>query len=406
MDALTGDLPRLEDLDLSNRGGRPCRVFVRADYNVPFEDGQITDDHRISATLPTLKRLGLDAVVVIGAHLGRPKGKHVAELSLAPVAEHLATLSGRTVSLASDVAGPDSLQRVAEAAAGDVVMLENLRFEAGEEGNDPEFARSLASLADVYVNEGFGVSHRAHASTVGVAHLLPGAAGLLCRQEVEILGGLLTDPRRPFVAVLGGAKVSDKIGVVSALLDKVDALVIGGGMSFSFLAAEGVEVGESLVEPESFATVRDALKKAERLGKKIHLPVDVVVADDFAESAEHKIVEAGDIPPGWRGLDIGPETVKRYASVVASAGSILWNGPMGVFEWPAFEAGTRGVAEAIADSPGYSVVGGGDSGAALAKFGLTDRVDYLSTGGGASLEFIEFGDLPGLKALREGVTGG
>lgn len=406
MDALIGALPRIEDLDLSNRDGRPCRVFVRADYNVPLEDGQITDDHRISATLPTLERLGPEVVVIIGAHLGRPKGKHVAELSLAPVARHLKNLTGRPVTLAKDVGGSDSLQRVAEAGSGDVVMLENLRFEAGEEGNDPQFALALASLADVYVNEGFGVSHRAHASTVGVAHLLPGAAGLLCRQEVEILGGLLNNPRRPFVAVLGGAKVSDKIGVVSALLDKVDALVIGGGMSFSFLGAQGVEVGDSLVEPEAFETVREALKKAENAGKEIYLPTDVVIADDFAESAAHKVVEAGSISPGWRGLDIGPETVRRYGSVLAGAGSILWNGPMGVFEWPAFEAGTLGIAEAIADSAGYSVVGGGDSGAALAKFGLADQVDYLSTGGGASLEFIEFGDLPGLRALREGVTSG
>ncbi|RIK09653.1 MAG: phosphoglycerate kinase [Acidobacteria bacterium] len=399
-------LPAIEDLDLSRRDGRPCRVFLRADYNVPLEDGEITDDHRIAATLPTLERLGSDVVVVVGAHLGRPKGKRVEELSLAPVAKHLEELIDRPVKLASDVAGPGAQSCVAEAAPGDVVMLENLRFEAGEESNDREFAHSLASLADVYVNEGFGVSHRAHASTVGVARLLPGAAGLLCRQEVEVLGGLLESPRRPFVAVLGGAKVSDKIGVVSALLDKVDALLIGGGMSFSFLGAQGFEVGDSLVEPESFETVQEALTKAEEAGKDIYLPTDVVIADDFAESAKHKIVGAGGISSGWRGLDIGPETVKRYSSVLAGAGSILWNGPMGVFEWPAFEAGTRGIAEAIAESPGYSVVGGGDSGAAVAKFGLSDQVDYLSTGGGASLEFIEFGDLPGLRALREGVTGG
>lgn len=403
MDEVIGQLPKIEDLDLSNRANRPCRVFVRVDYNVPIVGGQITDDHRIAATLPTLKHLGSEVVVIIGAHLGRPGGKRMANLSLAPVAQHLRHLTGRSVTLAGDVAGPESLQCAEKAVAGELILLENLRFEAGEEANDPEFARRLASLADVYVNEGFGVSHRVHASTVGVAQLLPGAAGLLCRQEVEVLGGLLSSPRRPFVAVLGGAKVSDKIGVISSLLDKVDALLIGGGMIFSFFGARGIAVGDSLVEPEAFETVRDALKKAGDAGKEIYLPTDVVIADDFAESAAHRIVEASGIPPGWRGLDIGPETVRRYSSVLASAGSILWNGPMGVFEWPAFEAGTLGIATAIADSPGYSVVGGGDSGAALAKFGLADRVDYLSTGGGATLEFIEFGDLPGLKALREGV---
>lgn len=399
-------LPSIDDLDLSERGRRPCRVLLRVDYNVPFDAGRISDTHRISATLPTLRRLrDAGVTILIASHLGRPGGEFVDKLTLAPVAAELSRELGVDVRMAPGLVGPEVAEFVSGGWPGDVIMLENLRFDPGEEANSPEFSAALAGLADVYVNDGFGVSHRAHASTVGVASRLPGAAGLLCRREVEILGGLLTSPARPFVAVLGGAKVSDKIGVVSALLERVDTLIVGGGMCFSFLAADGIDVGDSLVEPDSFDVVRSAVAAANADRKEIYLPTDVVVADEFAANATSKVVGVGEIEPGWMGLDIGPETARRYAEVIARAGSVLWNGPMGVFEWPAFQSGTRVVAEAVAASDAFSVVGGGDSGAALVEFGLTDKVDHFSTGGGASLEFIELGDLPGLRALRDGPKG-
>lgn len=376
-------------------------MLVRVDYNVPMENGRITDDHRITSTLETLEYVAGAGIPVIATHLGRPKGRMVPELSLGPIATHLEMLIGRRVTLVTEY----GVEQVTAVRQGEVAMLENLRFHSGEEENDPEFADLLASMGDLYVNEAFSVSHRAHASTVGIAARLKGAAGYLCEREVKVLSDLLRGSRRPFVAVLGGAKVSDKIGVVTALLDKVDAIIIGGAMSFSFLAAKGIDVGDSLVEPDSFEIVREAIEKARMAGKEIHLPIDVVVAETFSPTAQTRIVPASEMPDGWGGYDIGPATIAKYGEVIAAAESIFWNGPMGVFEWEPFEAGTRGVAEAIARADAYSVVGGGDSAAALSKFGLTDEVDYLSTGGGASLEFIEFGDLPGLRALREGAGG-
>jgi phosphoglycerate kinase len=397
---------RLRTVDAAQVEGR--RVLVRNDFNVPLDDqGRVTDDLRVRASLPTLRHLvERRAKVVCCSHLGRPKGKRVDKYSLEPVAGVLGDRLGLRVAFVDDVAGEQAARAAADLAPGQVLLLQNLRFEPGEEANDPAFAERLAALAELYVDDAFGAAHRAHASVVGVAERLPAYAGFLLAAEVKELSRLLEGPDSPFVAVLGGSKVSDKLAVLSNLLGRVDTLVIGGGMCFTFLAAEGHGVGDSLFEPGKVDAVRELLARAEREGKGILLPTDVVVADDFAENARHRIVPASGIENGWRGLDIGPETAAAFAAAVRDARTVFWNGPMGVFEWPAFAAGTRAVAEAVASTDAYTVVGGGDSAAALAQFGLAEKVDHLSTGGGASLELLEGKTLPGVAVLADSAAAG
>ena len=389
----------LRTIDAAQVDGR--RVLVRNDFNVPLDDrGRVTDDLRVRASLPTLRNLvERRARVICCSHLGRPKGKRVDKYSLEPVVAVLGDLLGLPVGFVDDVAGDQAARAAEELAPGQVLLLQNLRFEPGEEANDPAFAERLAALAELYVDDAFGAAHRAHASVVGVAERLPAYAGFLLAAEVKELSRLLEGPDSPFVAVLGGSKVSDKLAVLSNLLGRVDTLVIGGGMCFTFLAAQGHGVGDSLFEPDQVDAVRDLMARAEREGKGILLPTDVVVADAFAEDAEHRTVPASGIDSGWRGLDIGPDTAAAFAEAVLQARTVFWNGPMGVFEWPAFEAGTRTVAEAVVSTDAYTVVGGGDSAAALAQFGLAEKVDHLSTGGGASLELLEGRTLPGVSVL-------
>jgi phosphoglycerate kinase len=376
------------------------RVLVRNDFNVPLEDGRITDDLRIRASVPTLRWLvDHGARVVCCSHLGRPKGERDERYSLAPVAAVLGEHLGQEVVFVDDVAGDGARRAVMELDDGQVLLLQNLRFEPGEEKNDPELAERLAVLAELYVDDAFGAAHRAHASVVGVAERLPAYAGFLLAREVEVLSRLLEGPERPFVAVLGGSKVSDKLAVLSNLLDRVDSLVVGGGMCFTFLAAQGLEIGDSLFEPDKVDAVKELLAAAEREGKPVLLPSDVVVAREVAEDAERRTVPADGIEKGWKGLDIGPETAERFAAAVRDARTVFWNGPMGVFELAPFAEGTRKVAEAVAAADGFTVVGGGDSAAALAELGLADRVDHLSTGGGASLELLEGKTLPGVAVI-------
>jgi phosphoglycerate kinase len=384
--------------DLGDLAGQ--RVFVRADFNVPLEGGAVADDLRITATLPTLEDLRKrGAGLVLATHLGRPKGKTVDELRLDPVASRLQELAGFPVRKLDEVIGDEVTDACRDLGSGDVVMLENLRFDPGEEGNDPAFAEALASLADAYVDDAFGAAHRSHASVVGVAQRLPAAAGLLMQREVETLSRLLNHPDRPFVAVLGGVKVSDKLGVIDSLLERVDALLIGGAMAFTFIAAQGGDVGDSLVERDRLEDVRRALAGADRRGVPIVLPEDVVAASDATADARRETVRAGAVPPGLKGLDIGPDTVAEFSRVLADAKTVFWNGPMGVFEEEPFSHGTRGVAQAVAGIAAFTVVGGGDSVAAVRRLGFEDSVDHLSTGGGASLEFLEGKTLPGVAVL-------
>ena len=393
-----GRLRTLEDLpDLV-----AATVLVRCDLNVPLENGRVTDDLRIRATVPTLREL-LDrgATLVVCSHLGRPGGRVVESLRLDPVAELLGKALDTKLRKLDQVVGPDVQKAVMAAGAGSVTMLENLRFDPREEQNDPGFADALAALADCYVDDAFGAAHRAHASVVGVAGRLPSVAGRLMQREVEVLSRLLEDPDEPYVAILGGAKVSDKLSTVRALVERVDALLVGGAMAFSFLAAAGNEVGKSLVEPDRFDEIRDAVKAAEAGGVLIQLPEDVVVAPVATVEARRQTVRADAIPKDFMGLDIGPRTVEEFARTIADAKTILWNGPMGMFELEPFSSGTRGVATAVAGAKAFTVVGGGDSLAAVRKFGLADSIDHLSTGGGASLEFLEGRELPGIAVLRE-----
>ena len=390
-------LPSLDDLDVEGR-----RVLVRCDLNVPLKDGQITDDLRVQASLPTLRAL-LDrsARVAVCSHLGRPKGKVVEELRLRPVGERLGELLGEDVVALDEVVG----EKASAACKSDarVVMLENLRFDPGEEKNDPTFADALASLADAYVNDAFGSSHRAHASVVGVPQRLPAAAGYLLANEVENLERLLHEPERPFVAVLGGVKVSDKLGVIGNLLERVDSIVIGGAMAFTLLKAKGERVGRSLVEEDRLNEVREVMKRAEGKGVRLFLPTDVVAAESPDEGAPHETVALKDIGDRM-GVDIGPESAAAFAEVIKAAKTVLWNGPMGIFEIDDYAAGTRSIAQAVADATkagAYTVVGGGDSAAALKQMDMTDAVSHLSTGGGASLELLEGIDLPGVAVLRE-----
>ncbi len=386
-------VPQLEDLLPLERG---TRVLLRADLNVPMRDGEIDDDLRITASLPTITWLReRDARVVCCSHLGRPEGKRDLQYTLAPVARRLGELLDAPVELSPDVVGFAAEEMAASLRPGAVMLLENLRFDRGEEANSPAFATNLSSLGDVYVDDAFGVAHRAHASIVGPPLVMPSAAGRLLAREVEVLAGLLDAPEHPFVVILGGVKVSDKLGVIDALLDRCDTLLIGGAMAFTFLVAQGASVGDSLVEEEQVDHCRDLVQTG-----RVAIPTDVVVARDMTAGAQTQHVSARAIPDGWKGLDVGPETASRYADVIEGAATVLWNGPMGVFELEPFMAGTRTVADAVADCRGFTVVGGGDSAAAVEHFDLADRIDHVSTGGGASLELIELGDLPGLQALR------
>jgi phosphoglycerate kinase len=387
----------IRDVDVKGK-----RVFVRVDFNVPLDDGRIADDRRIREALPTITLLREHrARTILASHLGRPQGKVDDTLRLDPVAKRLGELLGAEVRKLQDCIGPEVEAAVAAMKDGDVVLLENLRFHKGEEANDLEFAAALARLADLYVNDAFGTAHRAHASTVGIAKLLPAVAGLLLEKELNYLSSALENPNRPFVAVLGGKKVSDKIGVIRNLLTKSDALLIGGAMSYTFLKAKGFEVGKSLCEDDKLDLARSLMTDAGKRRLAFHLPEDVVVADRFAEDAAHKTVPAEAIPKDWMGMDIGSHTAATYAKVIRDAMTVMWNGPMGVFEMPPFARGTRAVAEAMAQSKGVTIVGGGDSAAAVEQEGLADKMAHVSTGGGASLEFLEGKELPGVAVLAD-----
>lgn len=381
------------------------RVFVRCDFNVPLdENGKITDENRIQGALPTIKYL-LDhgAKVVLASHLGRPKNGPEAKFSLKPVAERLNQLLGGKVTMANDVIGEDAQKKVAALKNGEAVLLENVRFHKEEEKNDPEFAKKLASFADIFVNDAFGTAHRAHASTEGISHFVKtSVAGFLIEKELEVMGGALADPKRPFVAILGGAKVSDKIGVINNLLEKVDKLLIGGAMAYTFIVAKGGKVGMSKLEADKVDLAKELLEKAKAKGVELYLPVDTVIAQEFKADAESKVCETMAIPDGWEGLDIGSKTAELFAGVIKTAKTVIWNGPMGVFEFPKFAVGTKAVAQALADNPeAITIIGGGDSAAAIEQLGYADKVTHISTGGGASLEFLEGKVLPGIACLND-----
>ena len=391
----------IEDIDVSGK-----RVLCRCDFNVPTKDGKITSDKRIVAAMPTIEYLvNHGAKVILCSHMGKPKGEYKPELSLKVVADRISELLGKPVTMASDVAGPDSQAKAAALKNGDVMLLENTRFEKGETKNDPELSKKLASLADIFVNDAFGTAHRAHSSTAGVADYLPAVCGFLVQKEVSIMGKALADPERPFVAILGGAKVSDKLNVINNLLEKVDTLIIGGGMAYTFLAAKGYSVGTSLLDSEKIDYCKDMMAKAEAKGVKLLLPIDTVVAASFPNPIDGDIavetVSADAIPADKMGLDIGEKTRALFAEAVKSAKTVVWNGPMGVFENPTLAKGTIAVAQALADSSAVTIVGGGDSAAACEQLGFADKITHISTGGGASLEFLEGLELPGIACLQD-----
>lgn len=389
----------IRDIDLQNK-----TVFCRVDFNVPLENGAITDDTRIRAAVPTIQyMLDQGAKVILASHLGRPKGTVNEALRLNPVAERLSDYLKIPVAKTDKVIGPEVSEAVKALKPGEVLLLENVRFHPGEEKNDPELAKAFAELADVYVNDAFGAAHRAHASTEGIAHYLkPAVAGLLMEKELRILGEALENPKRPFTAIIGGAKVKDKIGVIENLLNKVDHLIVGGGLAYTFIKAKGYEIGKSLLDEERIDLARSFMEKAKEKGVAFHMPVDVVVADDFSETANKKVVPIDQIPADWEALDIGPETVAQYADVIKQSKLVVWNGPMGVFELDAFAEGTKGVALALAEAKDtISIIGGGDSAAAVEKFHLADKMTHISTGGGASLELMEGKTLPGVAILTE-----
>ncbi len=388
----------IKDLNVKGK-----RIFVRVDFNVPLDDIlRITDDTRIRAALPTIEYLvDKGAKIILASHLGRPKGKVVESMRLTPVAKRLEELLGRSIVKMDDCKGDQVKAAVGQMKDGDILLLENLRFYKEEEANDSAFSKELAELADLYVNDAFGAAHRAHASTEGVARHLPAAAGFLLQKEIEIMGKALADPAKPFVAILGGAKVSDKIGVIRNLLTKVDTLLIGGGMAYTFLKAKGYEIGKSLLDAEKMDLANELMDEASKRNVTLLLPVDVVVADAFAEDANRRVVAVDSIPADWEGLDIGPRSAEKYASIVKDAGTVIWNGPMGVFEMEPFAQGTRAIAEAMAQCKGVTIVGGGDSAAAVEEMGYADKITHVSTGGGASLEFLEGKDLPGVVALND-----
>lgn len=388
----------IEDIDVAGK-----RVLVRCDFNVPLKDGVITDDKRIRESIPTIRYLAdHGAAVILCSHLGRPKDEESKKAcTLAPVAKRLAELMGREVQFTTDIIGEEAHAKAAALKSGEILVIENVRFYKEETKNDPEFAKALASLADIYVNDAFGSAHRAHASTAGVADYLPAVCGYLIQKEISVMGGALANPKRPFVAILGGAKVSDKIGVITNLLDKVDVLIIGGAMAYTFTVAQGGHVGASRFEEDKVELARDILAQAKQKGVTFLLPVDTVAGDRFAEDAQAKVFEEGQIEDGWMGLDIGPKTRDIFADAVKNAGTVVWNGPMGVSEWDRFAAGTVAVAQAIADSGAISIIGGGDSAAAIEKLGFADKMTHISTGGGASLEFLEGKELPGIACLND-----
>lgn len=387
----------VRDVEVSGK-----KVFVRVDFNVPLENGQITDDTRIRETLPTIRFLTeKGAKVILASHLGRPKGQVVEEMRLTPAAVRLSELLGKPVVKADEAIGEAVKAQIAKLNGGDVLLLENVRFYPGEEKNDPELAKSFAELADLYVNDAFGAAHRAHASTEGIARHLPAVSGLLMEKELEVLGKALHNPERPFTAIVGGSKVKDKIAVIENLLNIADNLLIGGGLSYTFLKAQGYEIGKSLVDNEKLDLTLSFLKKAKEKGCNLMLPVDIVVGDAFSNEANTRIVPINEIPADWEGFDIGPKTRQLYADVIAKSKLIVWNGPMGVFELNPYLNGTKAIAEACANTAGYTVIGGGDSAAAAEKFYLADKMDHISTGGGASLEFMEGKALPGVVALND-----
>ena len=389
----------IKDIDVKNK-----KVLVRCDFNVPLdgETGKITDNRRIRAALPTIQYL-LDnnAKVILCSHLGRPKGEVNEKYSLKPVALELSKLLGREVKLAHDVIGEDAENLTSNMKEGEIVLLENVRFHKEEEKNEPEFAKKLASFAEIYVNDAFGTAHRAHASTEGVSHYLPAVSGFLIEKELEFLGKALENPERPFVAILGGAKVSDKIGVIENLLEKVDTLIIGGGMAYTFLKAQGNNIGKSLCEEDKIDLAKTILEKAQEKGVKLILPIDNHVAIEYSNEAEDRFVASTEIPEEYMGLDIGPETIELFKSIVKDAKTVLWNGPLGVCEFKKYEVGTKAVAEMLSQSNAVTVIGGGDSAAAIEKLGLADKMTHISTGGGASLEFLEGKVLPGIACLGE-----
>ena len=387
------------DVDVAGK-----KILLRCDFNVPQdkETGAITSDKRIVAALPTIRYL-LDkgAAVIACSHLGKPKGEWKEKLSLAPVAKRLSELLGQEVIFAKDIVGEDAKAKAAALQGGQIMLLENLRFDPREEKNDPSFAEELASMAELYVSDAFGTVHRAHASTAGVAAYLPAVSGLLVAKELEVMGGALNNPKRPFVAVLGGAKVSDKIGVINNLLDKADTIIIGGGMAYTFAKAQGGSIGKSLCEEDKLDYAREMIAKAEKNGVKLLLPSDTMAADDFSNDANRQVVSTMAIPDGWEGMDIGPDTIRTFCDAVKGAGTVVWNGPMGVFEFENFAAGTRAMAQALADSGAITIVGGGDSAAAVEQMGFADKITHISTGGGASLEFLEGLELPGVACLLD-----
>ena len=387
------------DVDVAGK-----KILLRCDFNVPQdkETGAITSDKRIVAALPTIRYLlEKKAAVIACSHLGKPKGEWKAKLSLAPVAQRLSELLGQEVIFAKDIVGEDAKAKAAALQGGQIMLLENLRFDPREEKNDPSFAEELASMAELYVSDAFGTVHRAHASTAGVAAYLPAVSGLLVAKELEVMGGALNNPKRPFVAVLGGAKVSDKIGVINNLLDKADTIIIGGGMAYTFAKAQGGSIGKSLCEEDKLDYAREMIAKAEKNGVKLLLPSDTLAADDFSNDAKHQVVSTMAIPDGWEGMDIGPDTIRTFCDAVKGAGTVVWNGPMGVFEFENFAAGTRAMAQALADSGAITIVGGGDSAAAVEQMGFADKITHISTGGGASLEFLEGLELPGVACLLD-----
>ena len=388
----------VRDIDVEGK-----KVLVRCDFNVPQkEDGTITDNRRIVSALDTIKYLiKHNAKVILCSHLGRPKGEFKKEFSLAPVAEELSKLLGKEVKLAKDVIGPSAKELTDNMKEGDVVLLENVRFHREETDNDPEFAKKLASFADIYVNDAFGTAHRAHASTAGVAAYLPAVSGFLIEKEINFMGDALENPKRPFMAILGGKKVSDKIGVIEALLEKVDTLLIGGAMAYTFFKSMGYGVGDSICELDKLDLAQDIMKKAKEKGVKLMLPVDTKVGKEFKPDTESKVVKYTEIPDGWEGFDIGPETIKMYVEELKSAKTVVWNGPLGLSEFEQFAAGTDTIAEALANSDAITIIGGGDSAAAIERMGLSDKFSHISTGGGASLEFLEGKKLPGIECLLD-----
>ena len=394
---MTYNKKSVEDIDVAGK-----KVLVRCDFNVPMKDGVITDDKRFVGALPTIKYL-LDhnAAVILCSHMGRPKGEFNMKYSLAPVAKRLTELLGQNVELASDVIGPDAKAKAASLKPGQAMLLENVRFHAEEEKNDPAFAKELASMAEIYVNDAFGTAHRAHASTAGVADYLPAVCGFLIRKEVEIMGKALADPARPFVAILGGAKVSDKIGVINNLIDKCDTLIIGGGMAYTFFRALGNDIGTSICENDKLELALELINKARAKGVNFLLPVDNIIGREYKEDTTFMRIYSDSIPDGWMGLDIGEKTQELFSKTIIGAGTVVWNGPMGVSEWENFASGTRSVAKAVAESGAVSIIGGGDSAAAVEALGYADKMTHISTGGGASLEFLEGLELPGIACLQD-----